>query len=750
MASRTVKVTTRKQGKEEISEVFTLGVAAWAKLVATGFDDAVRESFRLARKGGCTGYELFGQLFMMWMAQLRGQRALQKEASSCSEALALAIGSRQWRSQSSMSRALAAVTPEQSREFADWLLTEALPATLLDRDESTFHHDTFGERWRFYDTDGRVRAMRQRGLPEGEDLPEPVRRAQGLAKPGYPGRKRGEVQDHQMLVQDAGTGRYLGIRLAPGNGEHHAEMVWAAVLCALWSDRIGVELARAILRFDGKSSGLPSLLACREVGIGYLTRWTDYTLLESTEFLSRRASEQWQPVPDSGSGPKREAMEMGVITVAPDETFQDASSAQVEPMHVRVVVSRYRLSKEKKHGCGKEDGEFVYELYATSLLEDAWPAAETVEVYYGRTAEENRFGQLDRELPYDHIVSWHLPGQEFALATALFTSNLRLLWGAELAGWRSEPLPSPPARQGSEERPSEVTPQPLVDIATTSAPDEHRIAPPPETDDTGAELPANQADESLESAETPLDVAQAPIDSRASMRVWAVLLAQLCWTQLLSRLPGWRWSDVENTLYCPAGQPTYLQNVRPLGLTKCRAVFRIRGTTACRHCKFRPDCTSSTNPRLQKEVSLAIPMPDNATLPKIVDRDRAQRSTPSSKALNRRTYIAATQAKKPGPYTAAAPALVPSVLRNTPIESLRAWRVSIQSYKAQQQARKPKWLATTAAERQHRRLTWSERDRRALLPDNVALNLSFAPPHGIPREQAECVTKSTSTGWNYS
>ncbi len=79
-------------------------------------------------------------------------------------------------------------------------------------------------------------------------MPEPVRRAGEIAKPGYSGRKRGEVQFHQMIVQDAGTGRYLGLRAAPGNGEHRAEMTWAAERCALWSDRLEVARDRAVLR----------------------------------------------------------------------------------------------------------------------------------------------------------------------------------------------------------------------------------------------------------------------------------------------------------------------------------------------------------------------------------------------------------------------------------------------------------------------------------------------------------------------
>ena len=259
MAPRKVEVTAQVQGKGEISEVFTSGVLAWSKLAVGGLGDIVKDRLRLVRKAGCTGFQLFGMLFLMWMAQLRGQRRLHEAAKNCSKALAVVLGVRKWCSQSAMSRTLASVGHEQSRDFSDWLLTEALPVVPLECDESAFHHDTFGHAWRFFDTDGRVQTQRQRGLPEDEDSPEPVRRAANIAKPGYPGRKRGEVQFHKMIVQDAGTARYLGVRLAPGNGEHHDEMLWAAEQCAVESDRLGVLREHAVLRFDGKSSGQPNL-----------------------------------------------------------------------------------------------------------------------------------------------------------------------------------------------------------------------------------------------------------------------------------------------------------------------------------------------------------------------------------------------------------------------------------------------------------------------------------------------------------
>ena len=302
LAARSVDVTVEHRAKGEIPECFTLGVLAWSKLAAAGLVEQFGQRLLLERKDGCTGAVLLGRLLLMSFGNLRGQRALQRGAAGCEDALAAVTGARRWHTQASMSRSLGSVTAEQAREFADWLLGEALPVGALDRDDSAFHRDTLGEPWRMVDADGRVIAVRQRGLPEGDGLPTARRLAASIAKPGYPGRKRGEVQFHQMKVQDAGTGRWIGVRLGPGGGDHHEDMCWAALRAAQWSDRLGIERSRVCTRFDGKAAGAPSLLACVKEGIAFLTRWSDYRPLEQAAVRAsiERGAWRWCTAPVDG------------------------------------------------------------------------------------------------------------------------------------------------------------------------------------------------------------------------------------------------------------------------------------------------------------------------------------------------------------------------------------------------------------------------------------------------------------------
>ena len=314
MATTKVFVTTRQRASGKIGEDFTVSVAAWLWLEGRGIVEQVRQRLRLQRKDGCSGLELFGLLFLAVMSHLVGQRALQRAAAHCRQELAKILGARNFRGQSSMSRALKSVTGEQSRVFSDWLLGDALEVAEFERDRSTFHLDTLGEPWRMVDFDGRVHALRHRALARDDDSPEPVRRSSDLARPGYAGRKRGEVQYHRMVVQDAGTSRYLGVRLGPGNGDHCADVKWAIERIAQWADWLNVARKRVCARFDGKSVGASTLIECARVGISFLTRWSEYSLLERPEVQAHLQTGMWQPVADSGSGPRREALELGVRT----------------------------------------------------------------------------------------------------------------------------------------------------------------------------------------------------------------------------------------------------------------------------------------------------------------------------------------------------------------------------------------------------------------------------------------------------
>lgn len=718
MTARRVSVTTSKRAAGEVAEVFTTAVVGWLHLDSLGIVEQVRKRFYLQRKDGCCGQELFGLLFFATMSGLGGQRSLQRAAAHCKAALADVMGSRSFRSQSSMSRALKSVTSEQSREFCDWLLGESLAVDEFERDRSTFHLDTFGEPWRMVDFDGRVHAIRNRALPQDEDSPEPVRRSSDLARPGYPGRKRGEVQYHRMVVQDAGSSRYLGVRLGPGNGDHRDDVSWAVDRIAAWADRLGVPRKSVCARFDGKAAGVPALVECERVGISYLTRWIEYRLLEQPEVRSLLERGNWQPVADSGSGPRREALELGNRMLGWDSPSED-DEGESQVLQARLVVSRYRLEKKRKRGCGKQIGDYVYELYISTLPSSSWPAAELVEAYYGRVVEENRFGQTDSEQGCQKIVSWHLPGQELANAVSLFVWNLRLVWGANLAGWKPMQEPEPRPRQ------------PRVTTAERCVRDEVGPAEPKPSSPSNAVSPEEQSPVSM----TPTDLSEQDPGSgedvvRATKRtrryidhglIAAEFVAGLRWSTLLARLPGWLWNSEEQELRCPAGEPMRWRGARQQGLNSLALEFRVARGRACRLCVLRSGCTKSNNPRFVKDLCLTVTVPD---LPSLLQKSHVVESSTEASCL----LLYDEPPENQGPWATSAPSLIPSVLRRQLGIMVDGCRLRVDSPRPSILSTPPPWFSTDANERQHRRKSYGAREASCLLPRAHPLTVHVDTP----------------------
>jgi hypothetical protein len=65
--------------------------------------------------------------------------------------------------------------------------------------------DRLGQHWVVVDVDGTRQAARQRALPQLESLPDPHRRFEQVAAPGYGGRKRGEVVRTRTTLLQAHT-----------------------------------------------------------------------------------------------------------------------------------------------------------------------------------------------------------------------------------------------------------------------------------------------------------------------------------------------------------------------------------------------------------------------------------------------------------------------------------------------------------------------------------------------------------------
>ncbi|OGV74741.1 MAG: hypothetical protein A3K18_15135 [Lentisphaerae bacterium RIFOXYA12_64_32] len=408
------------------------------------------ERLQIQREGGYAGIDAL--MFLSYFFGSRtpiGIKEFSDRARDYHEQLA-AVGGRHWLpTQSSMSRILAAVEAESAREFGSWLLLHAPGIVSVLQHPSVLARDAVGAGWHVFDWDPTVTTLRHRALPVFERMPDGRRRSESLAQPGYPGRKRGDVQFSRATLQHAGSGLWLGIEMAPGNGAQR-EAVQSAVQQVVATCKMAeIALDHAVLRMDGASGNVPAITASMKAGVHYVTRLAHYQLLKDKDITHYLNEAAWFEVPSSGSGPKRQAAELGLVMLEPAPTSLQADGSVFEPVEARVVVSRFPCAADAAEGRGAGviiDG-WHYELYGTDLSPAAWPEAEIVTGYYGRSGQENRFYQEDRELGLDRIFSYNLPGQQLATAIGLFTWNFQICRGMDLAR-PPEALPEQPRAKG--------------------------------------------------------------------------------------------------------------------------------------------------------------------------------------------------------------------------------------------------------------------------------------------------------------
>lgn len=435
------------------------------------------------------------------------------------------------------------VEPELLREVAPWLLIEASGVEAVLRHPAAQVYDANGHGWHVFDIDPTVRTLRHRALPVGDDLPEAIRRSAETGAPGHAGRKRGDVQYRRFDVQHAGTGAFVHAHLHQGNGDSVVDLGLALPDVVDLVERLEHPLERTLQRLDGEFGNVPDFTALREHGLPFVTRLNRSKLYEDPEILARLRGATWYLVPDSGSGPMRGATDLGVLTLHPGERTKRADGSAYEPVSLRVVASRF--PKEGKAQRGRILDDFQVELFVADVPADAWPAPEVVAMYYGRCGQENRFAQEDREVELDRIVSYHLPGQEFATVAGLFLMNVRIARGFEL-----EP---PPA-----------------------------VRPPPT-------LRRARVDDRLPSG-WPHDP------------VVTSILQALDWSALLANRPGWLWDAKAAALRCPDGGTLVLTTVRAsASLIFCRSVG------GCEDCSVRGTCLHSPRPSAAKHAEFSVP-----------------------------------------------------------------------------------------------------------------------------------------------
>lgn len=704
---KTVTWTTVDAGR--LPDWTAEGVALIADLERREFLVPLTDRLRIRREGGYVGIDVFVFLLYFFASRLGlGMKTFWGRARGYKIALAALAGRKSLASSTSIARALDAVDAEWMRALYTWMLVDVAGAEPVLRHPSVRTRDATGKDWHLFDFDGTVHAIRHRALPEGDDLPEGLRRSNSMAATGYSGRKRGDVQVYRATLQHSGSGLWLYASMAPGNGDHRADLVGALDVVVATCQRIEQPLERALFRIDGAYGWVPDFTACRDRGVPFVTRLTRPELFEHPEVRQRLMDAHWVFVPDSGGGPRRSAAELGLITVhAGDGVIRDDGAAY-DPIEVRVVVSRFE--RDKKAQRGRVIESWQYELFVIDTPADAWPAAEAIATYFGRTAEENRFAQEDKELVLDRIFSYELAGQEFATLVGLMVWNLRITRGFE--------LDCPPAD----------VPKQTPRVATLDT----RPVPPATARDP-EQVPAEPVSDSVG------EVVSMPDPTGAREQV-LVLLDGLDWQRLLAGRPGWRWMLGRGELRCPDNQVLTVSSVDLVNAPPGRARICFMGRAgACDGCEFRSGCFSSTKPRAAKMINVTVDsapairldallalLPRQGRMrPRVVPA--ARRTTPQRnfKLPIRQPNIA----QEPGPLAIASSLFLPAAARKTFSQAAVNLTTHVHVDLPPPPPRQPALVAPNEAARRHARLTWAQHVSRYALPEAALVLVTYAGPH---------------------
>jgi hypothetical protein len=693
------------------------GASVASLLASLGLVEAISEHLRIDRHHGYAGIDLFSAL-LSWFASpvALSLRRFMEQSKSSGPALAALFERRAWPSQGAVSRMLNTLSQEQAEEFVVWLLNNVLAPLEIEHHPDAMWLCRLKECWTLFDFDPMVEAMRQRQLADDSSLPPVHRRSVG--KPGYLGRKRGQIIRSLSLLALAGTGQWLGAWGDLGNADTSCQLAKAVQVVVSWARQRELALQRCIVRYDGGvCPGVKGFKLCQSAGLSYLTRLNCRRVLEGRrgrEIEHTLACAQWHPVEDSGSGPKREAAELGCW---------DLSGEQDESFATRIVVTRFAIvpKSRKRHGAGINKGAWHYESFATDLDPAHWPAADLVTLYYDRSSIENRIQQGDRELDLNRTASRRLAGQTFAVGVGLFLWNLQFWHGCQ----EQYRLDAEAFRRGT---------------GRTCAPNsccDNSEAP---RDGSAPEPEPPIASEAQRCKEKDKPQLGGRVED---------LLRALNLTERFAAIPATRWRCESDSLpTCPAGAELNLTGIyRNAGRNDTyRIVLRPRAAT-CRSCPLAPTCLAATTRRKSDlqlpQLAITITAEQYRTITNSPPDTTAE---PSSPTVVERAAPTVTKSspqidgklphwKAPEKHTNAVnssqrPLLVASYLRRSARQILSKTNLVVVVRLGSEPPKIHPAFAKDSNDRSHRRKSWGEKLSYYALPpgSKVELESLCCPP----------------------
>jgi hypothetical protein len=142
--------------------------------------------------GGASGaYAVIDFVVVLFGYAISGERTLQafyEDLHPYASVFMALFGREHLPARSTLSRFLAALTPEPIEALRTLFLHDLLARPLMKEEQSGGLWDRQGNHFLVFDVDGTREAARQRARPQTADRPAPSRRLRPLCAPGYTGR----------------------------------------------------------------------------------------------------------------------------------------------------------------------------------------------------------------------------------------------------------------------------------------------------------------------------------------------------------------------------------------------------------------------------------------------------------------------------------------------------------------------------------------------------------------------------------
>jgi hypothetical protein len=218
-----------------------------------------------------------------------------------------------------------------------------------------------------------------------------------VCAPGYRGRKRGEVVRTRTTALQMHTRQWVGTYAGRGNGDYRAELASALQAITTYLKHFALSPEVALVRLDGQYGDAAVIAQLILAGVYFVTRGRGYRLLEHPQM--RAAC--WLDRPTASVT----RMNTGEIVELFDGGWLELGEGLP---HVRVIVARHPAPPAGKDiPVGKRVGEWVYELFLTTLAADGFLVEDVLDLYHGRGADRGRCSpmKMSKKIPIGGVLT---------------------------------------------------------------------------------------------------------------------------------------------------------------------------------------------------------------------------------------------------------------------------------------------------------------------------------------------------------